>query len=138
NTVGGVYVDVPYPILDHDYPAEQTNYKRIYFPAGWQHLDGEEALVYARTRHQDGDTSRAIRQQQVLLALRDQHLNAELITQLPRLITEFGDAVRTDISITDAIKLAQVGLDIPRENITQHTVTTALYEEYGTNGIYYL
>lgn len=138
NTVGGVYVDVPYPILDHDYPAEQSNYQRIYFPAGWQHLDGEEALVYSRTRHQDGDTSRAARQQQVLLALRDQHLNAELITQLPRLITEFGDAVRTDISITDAIKLAQVGLDIPRENISQHSVTSALYEEYGTNGIYYL
>lgn len=138
NTVGGIYVDVPYPIIDNAYPAEQFNYQRIYFPAGWQHLDGEEALVYARTRHQDGDTSRAARQQQVLLALRDQHLNAELITQLPRLITEFGDAVRTDISITDAIKLAQLGLDIPRENITQISVTSALYEEYGTNGIYYL
>lgn len=138
DTVGGVYVDVPYPILDNSYPAENFNYKRIYFPAGWQHLDGEEALVYARTRHQDGDTSRAARQQQVLLSLRDQHLNSELITQLPRLITEFGDAVRTDISITDAIKLAQLGLDVPRENISQLTVTGALYEEYGTNGIYYL
>lgn len=138
NTVGGVYVDVPYPIIDNAYPAEQSNYQRIYFPTGWQHLDGDEALIYARTRHQDGDTSRAARQQQVLLALRDQHLNADLITQLPRLITEFGGAVRTDISITDAIKLAQLGLDIPRENITQISVTGALYEEYGTNGIYYL
>lgn len=138
NTVGGVYVDVPYPILDSSYPAENFNYQRIYFPAGWQHLDGQEALVYSRTRHQDGDTSRAARQQQVLLALRDQHLNADLITQLPRLITEFGDAIRTDISITDAIKLAQLGIDIPRENISQISVTSSLYEEYGTNGIYYL
>lgn len=138
NTVGGIHVDVPYPIIDNAYPAEDFNYKRIYFPAGWQHLDGEEALVYARTRHQDGDTSRAARQQQVLLALRDQHLNADLITQLPRLITEFGDAVRTDISVTDAIKLAQLGLDVPRENISQLSVTSALYEEYGANGIYYL
>lgn len=138
NTVGGIHVDVPYPIMDSAYPAEQFNYQRIYFPAGWQHLDGEESLVYARTRHQDGDTSRASRQQQVLLALRDQHLNADLVTQLPRLITEFGDAVRTDISITDAIKLAQLGLDVPRENISQLSVTSALYEEWGTNGIYYL
>lgn len=138
NTVGGIYVDVPYPIMDNSYPAENFNYQRVHFPAGWQHLDGDEALMYARTRHQDGDTSRAARQQQVLLALRDQHLNSDLITQLPRLITEFGDAVRTDISITDAIKIAQLGLDIPRENITQHSVTSALYEEWGTNGIYYL
>lgn len=138
NIVDGIYVDVPYPIMDNAYPAESFNYKRIYFPAGWQHLDGEEALIYARTRHQDGDTSRAARQQQVLLAMRDQHLDAELITQLPRLITEFGDAVRTDISITDAIKLAQLGLEVPRENITQLSVTSALYDEWGSNGIYYL
>lgn len=138
DTVGGVHVDVPYPIMDNAYPAEQFNYQRIYFPAGWQHLDGEEALVYARTRHQDGDTSRASRQQQLLIAMRDQHLNADLITRLPQLITDFGDSVRTDISLTDAIKLAQLGLDIPRENISQITVTSALYEEYGANGIYYL
>lgn len=138
NTVGGVYVDVPYPILDSSYPAENFNFQRIYFPAGWQHLDGEEALIYARTRHQDGDTSRSARQQQVLLALRDQQLNADLITQLPRLITEFGDTVRTDISITDAIKIARLGLEIPRENITQISVTSALYDEWGDNGIYYL
>jgi polyisoprenyl-teichoic acid--peptidoglycan teichoic acid transferase len=138
DTVGGIYVDVPYPILDNTYPAENFNYQRIYFPAGWQHLDGEEALIYARTRHQDGDASRAARQQQVLLALRDQHLNPEIITQLPKLITDFGDTVRTDISITDAIKLAQVGLEIPRDRITQIPVMPALYEDIGDNGIYYL
>ncbi len=138
DTVGGIYVDVPYPIMDNTYPAENFNYQRIYFPAGWQHLDGEEALIYARTRHQDGDASRAARQQQVLLALRDQHLNPDIITQLPKLITDFGDTVRTDISITDAIKLAQVGLEIPRDRITQIPVMPALYEDIGDNGIYYL
>ena len=138
DTVGGIYVDVPYPIMDNTYPAEDFNFKRIYFPAGWQHLDGEQALIYARTRHQDGDTSRAARQQQVLLSLRDQHLNTDLITQLPNLITDFGDTVRTDISVSDAIKLAQVGLEIPRGNITQMPVTSALYEDIGDNGTYYL
>lgn len=138
DTVGGIYVDVPYPIMDNTYPAENFNFQRIYFPAGWQHLDGEEALIYARTRHQDGDTSRSARQQQVLLALRDQHLNTDLITQLPKLITDFGDTVRTDISVTDAIKLAQLGLEIPRDNITQIPVGEALYEDIGDNGVFYL
>lgn len=138
DTVGGVYVDNPYPIHDASYPAENFNYQRIYFPAGWQHLDGEAALIYARTRHQDGDTSRAARQQQVLLSMRDQHLNADLITQLPQLIVNFGDTVRTDISITDAMKLAQLGLEIPRENITQVSASSALYDDIGDNGIYYM
>ncbi|MCA9833220.1 MAG: LCP family protein [Thermomicrobiales bacterium] len=138
DTVGGIYVDVPYPILDSQYPAENFNYQRIHFPAGWQHMDGQEALIYARTRHQDGDTSRSARQQQVLLALRDQHLSADLITQLPQLITDFGGTVRTDISITDAIKLAQLALEIPNENIEQLTVTGAVHDDYGDNGIFYL
>ncbi|HKG24563.1 MAG TPA: LCP family protein, partial [Thermomicrobiales bacterium] len=55
DTVGGVTIDVPYPIKDDAYPASGNNYMRVYFPAGWQHLDGERALQYARTRHDDGD-----------------------------------------------------------------------------------
>jgi anionic cell wall polymer biosynthesis LytR-Cps2A-Psr (LCP) family protein len=98
DTVGGITVDVPYPIRDDEYPAENYRYQRVYFPTGWQHLDGEEALVYARTRHQDGDTMRSVRQQQVLLALRDQAVSLDLVTQLPTLIRQFGDSVRTDIS----------------------------------------
>lgn len=138
DTVGGLYIDVPYPLLDNAYPAENFNFQRIHFPAGWQHFTGEEALEYARTRHQDGDTSRAARQQQVLLALREQHLNADIITQLPQLILDFGDSIRTDISVPDALKLARLGLDIPRENIRQIPINGGLYEEIGSNGIYYL
>lgn len=138
DTVGGIYLDVPYPILDSSYPAENFNYQRIHFSPGWQHLDGEDALVYARTRHQDGDTSRSTRQQQVLLALRDQHLSADLITQLPKLIGDFGDTVRTDISISDAIRLAQLAMEVPRENIQQLRIDGAVQDEISENGIYYL
>lgn len=138
DTVGGLYIDVPYPILDSQYPAENFNYQRIHFSSGWQHMDGQEALIYARTRHQDGDTSRSARQQQVLMAMRDQHLSADLIKQLPKLIADFGDTVRTDISITDAIKLAQLAMEIPNENIEQLTVTGAVHDDYGENGIFYL
>lgn len=138
DTVGGINIDVPYPILDSEYPAEDFNFQRIHFPAGWQHMDGEEALIYARTRHQDGDTSRSSRQQQVLLALRDQHLSADIITRLPQLITDFGDTVRTDISMSDAIKLAQLGIEIPRENIEQLSISGAVQDEIGENGIFYL
>ncbi|GIW03779.1 MAG: hypothetical protein KatS3mg059_0399 [Thermomicrobiales bacterium] len=50
DTVGGVMIDVPYPIKDDAYPADGTNYMRVYFSAGWQHMDGKRALQYARTR----------------------------------------------------------------------------------------
>ncbi len=138
DTVGGVVVDVPYPIRDDAYPAENYRYQRIYFPAGWQHLDGEEALIYARTRHQDGDTMRSARQQQVLLALRDQAVSLNLVGQLPTLIRQFGDSVRTDISISDAIRLAQVGMEIPRDEIQSISLLPALYDDPGLDGTYYL
>jgi LCP family protein required for cell wall assembly len=138
DTVGGITVDVPYPIRDDEYPAENFRYQRVYFPAGWQHLDGEEALIYARTRHQDGDTMRSVRQQQVLMALRDQAVSLDLVTQLPTLIRQFGDSVRTDISIGDAVKLGQLGMDIPRDSITSVSIMPSLYEDPGIDGTYYL
>lgn len=138
DTVGGITIDVPYPIKDDTYPAENYQYQRIYFPAGWQHMDGEEALKYARTRHQDGDTRRSARQQQVLLSLRDQAIGLNLIPQLPILIEQFGDSVRTDISIGDAVKLGRLGTEIPRDSITQTSLMPALYEEQVPAGPYYL
>jgi len=95
-------------------------------------------LFYARTRHQDGDSIRSARQQQVLVAIRDQAVSLDLVTQLPTLIRQFGDSVRTDISITDAVKIAQLGLGIPRESITSTSLLPSLYETTGEDGTYYL
>lgn len=138
DTVGGVTLDVPYPLKDDTYPAEDYNYQRVYFPAGWQHMDGDRALKYARTRHQDGDGRRSARQQQVLLAIRDQALDLDLIPQLPTLISQFGNSVRTDISVADAIRLAKLGSEIPRDRITQTSLIPALYDDQGSDGTYYL
>lgn len=138
DTVGGITIDVPYPIKDDTYPAENFNYQRIYFPTGWQHMSGEEALKYARTRHQDGDSRRAARQQQVLLSVREQAMNLDLIPHLPTLIDQFGDSVRTDIPIGDAVKLARLGSNIPRDQITQVSLLPALYNDQAPGGPYYL
>lgn len=138
DTVGGVTIDVPYPLKDDEYPADNYQYQRIYFPSGWQHLGGEQALQYARTRHQDGDQRRSERQQQVLLALRDQAIDLDLISKLPTLIGQFGDSVRTDISVDTAIQMARLGREIPRDQITQYSLIPSLYDEQLPDEPYYL
>lgn len=138
DTVGGVTIDVPYPLKDDEYPADDYQYQRIYFPSGWQHLRGDQALQYARTRHQDGDQRRSERQQQVLLALRDQAVDLDLISQLPTLIGQFGDSVRTDISVDTAIQMARLGREIPRDRITQYSLLPSLYDEQLPDEPYYL
>lgn len=136
DTLGGVTLDVPYPIKDNAYPASGTNYMRIYFPAGWQHLDGERALQYARTRHDDGDGSRSIRQQQVLLALRAQAVGFDLLPKAGELLGELSDAVRTDLGPTQALQLARLATEFSPAAITSYTLDPALTEDDGPDGYY--
>ncbi len=60
--LGGIDVDNPALLVDDAYPTDDYGTKRIEIPAGRQHLDGEMALAYARTRHQDSDFGRMARQ----------------------------------------------------------------------------
>lgn len=75
DSVGGLRINVPKPIVDYQYPTENYGTMTVRFDAGWQHMDGETALIYARTRHADDDYGRAERQQQVVQALALKMLN---------------------------------------------------------------
>jgi LCP family protein required for cell wall assembly len=69
DAVGGLDINVPYTITDYEFPTADYSIMEVHFDAGMQHMDGERALIYARTRHADDDYRRAERQQQVLSAL---------------------------------------------------------------------
>ncbi len=66
--------------------------------AGPHHLDGQEALAYARSRKGAGDNdfTRARRQQEILLALRKRLTDPSVIPQIPSLIAAAGETVRTN------------------------------------------
>ncbi|MDX1664183.1 MAG: LCP family protein [Candidatus Promineifilaceae bacterium] len=121
DTLGGIDVNVPYDINDPKFPdMHSSGYDPLYIPAGHHHFDGEMALKYARTRHQDNDFYRAQRQQQVLMATRSKLLSlgpAQLIRQIPSLYRQFESGIRTDMSIERMIMLAYAAQDIPGENI---------------------
>jgi LCP family protein required for cell wall assembly len=141
---GGVTVDPPYPIVDKEYPTETYGYTSLYFPAGLQHLTGNQALRYARTRHADSDFGRSRRQQEVILSLREQALGQNLISQAS-LITKFfpllnilGDSVRTDLNQNQMMALANLGLSIPTESIDSYTVQDLLTDYTDENGVVYV
>ncbi|NJP04148.1 MAG: LCP family protein [Chloroflexaceae bacterium] len=69
DAMGGVWIDVPYALIDEAYPTPDLQTMRVEFQPGLQHMDGATALIYARTRHADSDFSRSARQQQVLRAM---------------------------------------------------------------------
>ncbi len=78
DAVGGVDVDSQFPILDDDYPndLESPNNpyasRRLYIPAGPQHLDGVATLEFVRSRHGTlmQDFARSLHQQQVLVDIK--------------------------------------------------------------------
>jgi LCP family protein required for cell wall assembly len=97
DALGGVTVNVQVPVVDDRYPAAGGRLKRVYIPAGIQHMTGEEALVYARSRHASTDFDRGQRQQRVLLSLRQQADIEHILPRVDALAAAVAGSVRTDI-----------------------------------------
>lgn len=120
--IGGIEMNIPEMIDDPDYPDQCYGFDPFSIEAGEQHLDGEAALKYARTRATfGGDIDRAARQQAVILAVREQIFEldslSQLIAQAPQLWQTSQDNVRTNMTLDEAIQLALLAQDIPRESI---------------------
>lgn len=86
------------------------------------HLNGAQALAYARVRkNAGGDFGRAERQQQVILAILDRIVGFEMLPRLvrraPALYQEVASGVRTNLSLEQIVSLAWLGIKVPKENI---------------------
>ena len=118
DTLGGVDVDVIHPIPDDNYPDDtQGNnndpyaLKRLYIVPGPQHMNGQQALDYVRSRHADlvGDIGRTQRQQEVLTALKQKLNVSNVISNLTQLIADLKGKVYTDLSEQEMIAFANFG-----------------------------
>jgi len=122
DAIHGVKIDVPQRMALEVYTPDGQHHPYPLYP-GRQVLDGAQALAYARNRSvgYDGDFGRMKRQQQVLEAvlerLKDPRVLAELTIKAPRLVEQLGDSLKTDISVKDALRLARLAAEVPRQNI---------------------
>jgi polyisoprenyl-teichoic acid--peptidoglycan teichoic acid transferase len=98
DAVGGVDVDVKKALSDPIYPRLDGKRGWSVMP-GLHHFDGADALAYSRIRKAVGesDLTRAARQQEILLALRNRAVSAGILFNLPTLLTAVGSTVRTDV-----------------------------------------
>jgi len=131
--IGGVDIYVPQDINDPTFPDDNYGYDPLFIPAGQHHMDGELALKYARTRHVDDDYGRARRQQQVLLAIKEQLLRTDklpsLIMRLPQLARTFAGSVETDIPLDKIAALANLTRHLDLDNVKQVVIDRSLGEE---------
>ncbi len=131
--IGGIDIYVPRDLNDPLYPDDNYGYDPLFIPAGLHHMDGELALKFARTRHVDDDYGRARRQQQVILAVKEQVMRADmipsLILRLPQLVQTFTGSVETDIPISKVASLADLARQLDLNNIQQVVIDRSLGEE---------
>ena len=80
--IGGIDILVSQTIHDEEYPTTDYGFQTFHLDAGNQHLDGDTALKFARTRNIDNDYGRAKRQQQVIRAVVDKVMAADMIPAL--------------------------------------------------------
>ncbi len=132
DALGGIDVDVPNRIVDDAYPTENYGTEVLIIEAGPTHMDGELALKYVRTRHQDSDFGRLQRQQQVMLAARDKALSLGVIAQLPSLLDAVTDSYATDLTIAEIASIAKVWGDIPRQNIATYRIDETMTQSWTT------
>jgi LCP family protein required for cell wall assembly len=106
NAVGGIDITVDEAIYDPAYPTDDYGIVEVRIPAGRQRMDGETALRYARTRHQDSDFGRIARQQKVFNALRNEMLKPQSWPRVPAALAAFVGGSKTDLQPFDYIAIS--------------------------------
>ncbi len=134
NAAGGVTVDVERPFIDYAYPTPDYGTMVIEFQAGRQHLDGERALQYARSRHASNDADRARRQQQVIQGVMRQMLWPGNWWRAPGVFRAYVQHVDTDLTIIDVAALAPAVLWVGPDGIDSRVFDASLAYGRTTEG----
>ncbi len=106
DAVGGVDIDVDTRINDTKADLDSDN-NHVILEEGPQHLNGTQALSYARSRQfVDGDFTRTSHQRQLVGAIVQKVVSLPL-TDLPGVIEKGAKCVTTDLTIAELLDLAQ-------------------------------
>jgi len=130
NTLGGVDVCLSTNLDDYEYPNYNNGYIRggIHYKAGCQHLNGEQALQVARSRHaqqpqQSSDFGRARRQQDIMQAIKKKATTVNGFSKAPQLLDALQKNIHTDMSLSDMKAIYDWGKNLPDSSIIRVALT---------------
>lgn len=132
DAMGGLEVDVPAPISDFGTDVLDTFPNSTVSP-GLQHMTGEQALGYSRTRS-DGDLKRIERQQVVIKAAAAKAIELGYITDLLSVWDAYKGAIRTDVNDGLIPGFALLAQDLDLENMTTYSLGPAMFGSISEDG----
>ena len=123
DAVGGIDIDVKDALYDPEYPCEKNEGRSCGFKisAGQTHMDGSTALKYARCRKGNcgDDFGRALRQQEVLQALRTKATSTKTLSdpkKLSGLIEAAANNIKTNMSLSEMQRAYELSKKVTPEN----------------------
>jgi polyisoprenyl-teichoic acid--peptidoglycan teichoic acid transferase len=127
--IGGLKITVEEPIVIYpiEFPSLDGSTKVLLEPGRYR-LSGSYILAYARARNTEGgDFDRAFRQQQVIIAVRDEivdfnHL-PDLIAKAPKIYGDLSTGVRTNLNLQQIIQLSGLAMQIDPAEIRRGVIT---------------
>jgi len=128
NALGGVDVCLSTNLDDLSYPSTGGGYYPIHYKAGCQHLNGEQALEIARSRHaiepeQASDFGRAKRQQDIMEAIKKKATTVNGFAKAPALLDALQKNIFTDMTLSDMKAIYDWGKNLPNTSIIRVALT---------------
>ena len=129
NALGGVDVCLTTNLDDNSYPNYHDGYMPIHFKAGCQHLNGEQALEIARSRHaiqpqQSSDFGRARRQQDIMQSIKKKATTVNGFSKAPQLLDALQKNIHTDMTLSDMKAVYDWGKNLPDSSIIRIALTS--------------
>ncbi|MFA5029702.1 MAG: LCP family protein [Patescibacteria group bacterium] len=153
---GGVDINVDKDLIDYQYPVRgredaypiESRFEILKIKKGQQHMNGELALKYARSRHALGaegsDFARSQRQQKVIVALKEKIFSAGTFfspKKINSLLSAYNENIKTNLEIWELLRLSQLGQNTDTSQIISKSITdgadSLLYSKM-INGAYVL
>ncbi len=118
DALGGVTVTLDCPLYERTpNDALPAGYEEWVLPAGTVWLNGDDARKFATYRYVTSDFGRIQRQQQLIWAIRNRALQADILARIPELWRAFSDMFVTDLSLMDVIRLASLGIRLKPSDV---------------------
>jgi hypothetical protein len=137
DTLGGVNVNVARAFCDPSY--DEYGFTRGFaITAGLHHLNGQQALAYARVRKASGesDFTRAARQQEVISGIRDAIVGGSFLNDPIGLLEAIGQTVQTNVPrglLPDLAELAgTVGRAQTYRTVVNHPLVRSGFDVRGS------
>jgi LCP family protein required for cell wall assembly len=137
DTLGGVDVNVARAFCDPTY--DEYGFTRGFsITAGRHHLNGQQALAYARVRKASGesDFTRAARQQEVISGIRDAIVRGSFLNDPIGLLEAIGQTVQTNVPRSLLPNLAelvgQVGREQTYRTVVNHPLVSSGFDVRGS------